>query len=142
MKMCAFALPFVFYSALGYSQEWYSDLDLALRQASEKNKPVLLYFSVPEACTTCEKLEEKVFSSTTWKEFAQQRYVLVRPSFESTASFESKAENLLIVEKYNKDGFFPFVVILDKNGKIMGKTGTYNNEHPEAYISMLESISR
>lgn len=137
-----FVLPVLLCSAMGFSQEWIADLDVALQQASEVDKPVLLYFSVPEACIPCEKLEEKVFSSKEWIDFVQQNYVLARPQFESTASFEKKAENLLIVEKYNKDGFFPYVVILDKSGKIVGKTGTYNNEPPETYIALLESISR
>src|SRR5690606_14373712 len=142
MKRCAFVLPLLFCGTLGFSQEWISDLSMALRQASAQNKEVLLYFSVPDACTACEKLEEKVFSSPTWLSFAKENFVLAKPSFEASASFASKAENLLIVEKYNKDGFFPFVVILDKNGKIVGKTGNYNDEHPDAYIAMLESISR
>jgi hypothetical protein len=34
---------------------------------------------------------------------------------------------LALAEKYNKDGFFPLVVVLDKTGKVLAKKG-YENQ--------------
>lgn len=122
------------------SQEWTTDLNLALNQASAQNKNVLLYFSVPEACEKCLQLEKNIWRSEEFQEYVKPRLILATTNFSDSASIEIKTENLLIVEKYNKDGFFPFVVIVDKDGKILGKSGVYNNETPAEYLNFLSSI--
>jgi hypothetical protein len=34
---------------------------------------------------------------------------------------ELKKQNQGLAEKYNQEGFFPLVVVLDGNGKVLGK---------------------
>ncbi len=125
-----------------YAQEWVSDLDVAFKEAGADNKRVLLYFSVPDACEICKKLEENVLRSDEFQAYAKANYVLAQPDFSASLSMAEKAENLLIVEKYNKDGFFPLVVVLDKNAKVLGKTGVYNDETPKEYLTILESFAK
>jgi sensor domain CHASE-containing protein len=50
-----------------------------------------------------------------------------------------KNENSALAEKYNKDGFFPLVVVLDKTGKVITKKG-YENQSATKYISELQAI--
>lgn len=121
-------------------QQWNASLEKALKEASASDQKVLLYFSVHEACQICRELEEKVFASEEFQAFTSGRYVLARPDFKETDSFEEKAGKLIIVEKYNKDGFFPLVVILDKNSRVLGKTGVYKGETAGEYINVLKSI--
>jgi thioredoxin-related protein len=123
----------------GHAQQWNSDLEQAQREAAREGKKVLLYFSASGHCAPCQDLEEKVFSSDEFKAYAGKHFVLVKPEFDDKATFAEKADNLLIVEKYNKDGFFPWVVILDPSGKAINKVGQYNNESPIAYLKRLES---
>jgi thiol:disulfide interchange protein len=132
----------LFCSSVVSAQEWKSSLQPALEEADSSGKNVFLFFSVADACETCKALEEKVLLTEVFKNFASDKYVLAKIDFTSDVSLEEKAENLLIVEKYNKDGFFPWVVIINKSGKILGKTGLYNNESPEEYIRKLQSLER
>ena len=125
-----------------YAQEWVNDLDVAFKEAEADNKRVLLYFSVPDACDICKQLEENVLQSDEFQAYAKANFVLAQPDFRESLSMAEKAENLLIVEKYNKDGFFPLVVVLDKNAKVLGKTGIYNNETPRQYLTLLESFGK
>lgn len=125
-----------------YSQSWKTNFNEALREASASGKEVLLLFSVPDNCESCEKLEKNVLESEEFLTYAQDNYVLVKQDFKSSNSPESLEENLLIVEKYNKDGFFPLLVMINKNAKIVGQLGTYNNETPSQYISKLKSAKR
>ncbi len=122
------------------AQEWKKDLNQALAEADAEHKYVLLLFSVPDACDICGQLESKVMASEEFKAYAKANFVLAKPDFSGSASYQTKADNLLIVEKYNKDGFFPWVVILDRNSKVLGRTGNYNNETPEEYIKILQAI--
>lgn len=129
-----------------YSQEWQSDFDEALKIANIQNKNILLVFLLPEACDTCASLEKEVLHSEDFKAFARENYILTKVDFQNnTSSFlssETKAKNLLIVEKYNKDGFFPLVVLLNKNEKVLGKIGLYNDESPSQYIALLQSLEK
>ena len=129
-------------SSMVQAQEWKKDLDKALSQAGNENKLVLLFFSVPEACDICMELDKSVFASEEFKAYARENFILAKPDFSESATFETKADNLLIVEKYNKDGFFPLVVILDKNSRVLGKVGIYNGETPQQYILSLQSIAK
>ena len=44
-------------------------------------------------------------------------------------------------EKYNKNGIFPLVVLLDKTGKIMGMTG-FKNVSAVDYIELIHSFEK
>lgn len=129
---------FVLFGISAHAQEWNPDLESAKRQAAESGKKVLLYFSAAESCQPCQNLEQTVFASPEFIAYADKNYVLARPVFAAAASFAEKADNLLIVEKYNKDGFFPWVVILDSKGKVVNKVGQYDNEPPLTYLKKLE----
>lgn len=121
------------------AQQWEKDLDAGLKEAAQQNKKVLLFFSVPEHCDTCVKLEQKVFKSPEFLAFADAHYVMVKIDFSYQQEDKNQLQkNLLIVEKYNKDGFFPHVVVLNAGAKITGKAGVYNNETPQEYMSLLQ----
>ena len=123
-----------------FSQTWKSNLNEALQEATASGKEVLLLFSVSENCESCHKLEKNVLQSAEFLSFAKENYVLVKQDFQNSP--DTVEENLLIVEKYNKDGFFPLLVMINKNAKTIGQLGTYNNETPSQYIAKLKSAKR
>ncbi|HEU0137690.1 MAG TPA: thioredoxin family protein, partial [Flavobacterium sp.] len=131
-----FAFCAFFVLTPAFCQIWNENLEDALLKATAENKRVLLFFTVPDACESCVALEENVLQSPEFGEFASN-FILARADFQHTSlhpvTAETKAKNLLIVEKYNKDGFFPLMVLLDKNGKVVGSRGTYNGESPAEY---------
>jgi thioredoxin-related protein len=129
----------------GMAQQWEKDLDVGLKEAVHQNKKVLLFFSVPEHCDTCVKLEQNIFKSPEFLAFADDYYVLVKVDFsyeQEGLSKDQLQKNLLIVEKYNKDGFFPHVVVLNAAAKIALKTEVYNNETPQEYLSLLKKNTK
>jgi thioredoxin-related protein len=135
----------VFCSPCSQAQQWQTDLQVGLKEAAQQNKKVLLFFSVPERCEACNKLERSIFKSPEFIDFARENYVLVKIDFSYEAQELSKDQlerNLLIVEKYNKDGFFPHVVVLNKDAKIATKVGVYNRETPQQYLAMLRANSK
>jgi thioredoxin-related protein len=127
------------------AQQWQNDLQVGLKEAAQMNKKVLLFFSVPERCDACNRLERNIFKSPEFIEFASENYVLVKIDFSYEAEELSKDQlekNLLIVEKYNKDGFFPHVVVLNKDAKITNKVCVYTRETPQQYLSLLRNNSK
>ncbi len=125
----------------GYSQDWKSNLNDAFKEANASGKDVLLFFSTNQDCLSCKTLEQKVLRSPEFLNYAKENYLLVKEDFslEQEKDIESK---LLIVEKYNKDGFFPLVVIINKNAKVLGQLGAYNNESPQQFLTKLQSIKK
>lgn len=124
-------------TSLGHAQ-WQTDLNRALRQSE---KPVLLFFTTGRDCERCHSLEENVLKSKEFLDYAQQQFTLVKQDFDNNDP-EHLEENLLIVEKYNKDGFFPLVVLIAPDGKRMGQIGAYQDETPAQYIAKLKTLNK
>jgi thioredoxin-related protein len=120
------------------AQKWHDDLEKALDLASKENRKVLLYFSIDQGCNSCQDLQRGVFESEDFARFAVD-YVLVRENFGNERRRTDKAAKLLIVEKYNKDGFFPYVLVLDKEGKVLKKTGASGTENPTVFLAALKN---
>jgi hypothetical protein len=54
-------------------------------------------------------------------------------------SLELQAHNNALAEQYNKGGVFPFVVVLNKDGRVLGQT-SYSKKTPQEYIVELEGF--
>lgn len=116
------------------SQNWITEVDQAFVEAKSGNKKVLLFFTLKD-CATCDALESNIFNSIVFREHAANEFILAKVDFSHTEHITLDYEKtLLIVEKFNRDGFFPFVVIADYNGKILKKMPPYENESVSDYI--------
>jgi thioredoxin-related protein len=142
MKSMIFGVVFIFISAPAIAQAWETDLNKAFREAEAQNKNVLLFFSVADACETCRRLDNNVFQSEEFLAYAKENLVLVKLDFGNTSNTNDKAEQLLVVEKYNKDGFFPWVVLINKNEHIVGKASLYEGQSAAKYVNDLKSLDK
>ncbi len=52
---------------------------------------------------------------------------------------EQQKQNNQLAEKYNTQGYFPLVVVMDKNDKVLGTTG-YEKMETFEYIKLLSSF--
>ncbi|MBD3581035.1 thioredoxin family protein [Flavobacterium selenitireducens] len=123
------------------AQQWKTDLDEAFREAAVSNRNILLFFSVSDACDICRRLDNDVFQSEEFLEYAQDNLVLVKLDFKNQATGD-KSDQLLIVEKYNKDGFFPWVVLINKHQKVIAKMPLYQEQTARQYLAQLKSANR
>ena len=132
-------------SSIGFSQEWKTSLMEAKQEATKENKKILLVFSGSDWCAPCMKLEKNVWQSEAFKKVADEKYILIKADFPkkkaNQLSNELTENNNKLAEKYNKDGNFPLVVILDKNGKVEGMTG-FKNISAEDYIKLLKTLKK
>jgi len=132
-----------FIATAGYSQEWKHNLEEAKKEAAEQNKEILLVFSGSDWCGPCIKLDKNVWQSDAFKAESQKKWVLIKADFPkkkaNLLSPELTANNEKLAEKYNNEGNFPLVVLLDKTGKVIGQKG-YVNISAEDYIMALHSL--
>jgi thioredoxin-related protein len=144
MKKIIFAM-LILVSNYGLAQNWQTDFEEAKRIASEQNKNIIIVFSGSDWCAPCIKLDKNIWQSEAFKSEAAKEWVLVKANFPrkkaNELSKEQTEHNRKLAEKYNIEGSFPLVVILDKSGKVLGKMG-FKNVTPEEYITMIHSLEK
>jgi thioredoxin-related protein len=127
------------------SQEWQENFDEAKKIASEQDKNIIIVFSGSDWCAPCIKLDKNIWQSEAFKKEANEEWVLVKANFPrkkaNELSKEQTEHNRKLAEKYNIEGSFPLVVILDKSGKVLGKMG-FKNVTPEEYIKMIHALEK
>ena len=124
-------------------QNWTTSLDAAKTEAISSNKNILLVFSGSDWCAPCIKLDRTIFQSDVFKAEAEKKWVLLKADFPkkkgNLLSAEQTESNKKLAEKYNKEGNFPLVVLLDATGKVLGITG-YKNVSPTEYVQLLNAM--
>ena len=140
-----FLFFFLLITTIGFSQNWKTNFEDAKVQAATENKNIVLVFSGSDWCGPCIKLDKNIWQSDAFKKESAKKWVLVRADFPkkkaNQLSDELTTSNKNLAEKYNKEGNFPLVVVVDSNGKVIGKTG-YANVEPEDYITILHGLEK
>ena len=125
------------------AQNWQTDMSKAQKIASEKNALVLLVFQGSDWCAPCIKLNKEVWSTSAFKAHAANNFVMVQADFprkkKNALSTGQVIKNQQLAEQYNAEGVFPFVVVLNAFGKVIGQTG-YKKLKPKEYIQHIESF--
>ncbi len=141
MKKSILLVTFMFFSSfLLYAQDWHTNIDEAKQFASKNNQKVLLVFQGSDWCAPCIKLDNQIFKSEEFQTLIRNKFVMVKADFprkkSNKLSPEQELKNNKLAEIYNTQGFFPLVVILDNQGKVLGKLG-YENISPKDYYTKL-----
>ena len=135
----------LFIGTTGYSQNWKTNFEEAKIEAAKENKNILLVFSGSDWCAPCIKLENLVWKSDAFQAEVAKSWIVYKADFPkkkaNQLSPELSERNKKLAEKYNKNGIFPLVVLLDKTGKIMGMTG-FKNVSAEDYIKLIHSFEK
>ena len=122
------------------AQLWENSFESALQKANTDDKPIILVFSGSDWCGPCIRFKKKVLDSEEFSAYASQNYVMYNADFprkSKNALVEEKLNaNKSLAEKYNPKGFFPLVVVLDKNESVLGKTGFDKKRTPGKYIDL------
>lgn len=137
-------IVFFMVSYFGTAQNWYTNFEDAKKVATQENKNILLVFSGSDWCAPCIKLDKKVWQSEEFKT-ASNAWILVKADFPNKKANQlseaQTAHNKKLAEKYNKDGNFPLVILLNKDGKTLGVVG-YKNISAQDYIALLHTFEK
>jgi thioredoxin-related protein len=135
----------LFMAILGYSQNWKANFDEAKKEAKDQNKNILLVFSGSDWCAPCIKLDNVVWKSDAFQLAAAKNWVIYRADFPKKKANQLAPElvqsNNKLAEKYNRNGSFPLVLLLDKTGKVIGMTG-FKNVSASEYIQLIHSLEK
>jgi thioredoxin-related protein len=128
-----------------YSQNWKSTFEEAKNQAAIENKNIVLVFSGSDWCAPCIKLDKTVWQSDEFKKESETNWVIYKADFPKKKANQLSQNmiesNKLLASKYNASGNFPLVVLLDKNGSVLGIEG-YKNYSASDYIRLIHSFEK
>ena len=125
------------------AQDWKTNFSEAKAEAQKENKKLIMVFQGSDWCAPCMKLNREIWSSEDFQSYAKDHYVMLKVDFprkkDNALPDEQQIQNGKLAETYNKKGFFPFVVVLDPKGQVIGETG-YKHITPDEYIHLLNSL--
>ncbi|WP_281637903.1 thioredoxin family protein [Flavobacterium marginilacus] len=123
---------------------WETDFTIAKKTAKEKNELILLNFSGSDWCGPCIVLHRDYIQSEVFKEMADKNLVLVNADFprkkKNIGTPEQVKQNEQLAELYNKEGNFPFTLLLDANGKIIKTWHGKPQNSPEEWTAEIKAI--
>ena len=125
----------------GFTQT--NQLEKAAQLAKQENKLIFMNFSGSDWCRSCIVLKQSILNTPEFESFANDKLILLDVDFprkkKNRLSKEQTQYNEKLAEKYNKDGQFPTIIILDADLNIVAKTG-YKRLSPAQYINHIKTL--
>ncbi|WP_231460148.1 thioredoxin family protein [Pedobacter sp. Leaf132] len=123
---------------------WMGNFSEAQKQAKASHKQILINFSGSDWCGPCIRLRKEILESESFEQYANTNLLLVRADFprqkKNQLSKEQVKLNESLAEVYNKDGKFPYTVLVDENGKVLKSWDGYPDESAQAFVAEINKI--
>jgi protein disulfide-isomerase len=121
---------------------WNTNLEAAQAVAEVEGKHLFVYFAGSDWCGWCDRFHNEVLTTSRFESYLDESFVPVLIDFprgiEQTEQL--KADNQVVARRMGIEGF-PTVVLMDAEGKELGRLG-YLPGGPNNYISEVRSIIR
>lgn len=123
--------------------DWLTDYNQALAKAKAEKKLVLLDFTGSDWCPPCKNLHKNVLSTREFLDYAAKNLVLVEVDFprQKQLPAEQRKANQALAERFNIRAY-PTIVLLNAEGRELGRTQGYSGESAKAFISRLENWAK
>lgn len=136
LLICLFSI-----TQISFSQQ-VNTLESSLTKAKQEHKKVLLYFSGSDWCAPCIKFKKTFIQNEAFQSFASENLIVVNADFprlkKNALSEEQTTENEKLADKYNANGIFPLVLVLDENGKVIKKWEKLPDETIDTFLAQLK----
>ena len=121
---------------------WHYSLDEAKQIAVKEHKYILLNFSGSDWCGPCIRMHKEIFDDPVFQNFAGETLVMVNADFprskKNQLSQEQQSLNGKMADTYNRQGAFPYTVLLDAEGKVLKAWDGYPKENVIAFIEEIK----
>ncbi len=129
---------------LFFTADWHHNLKEAQLIAQKEHKYILLNFSGSDWCGPCIRMKKELFESEVFKQMADTQLVLVNADFPRNKKNQPTADQQKIndemADRYNPLGKFPFTLLLNEKGAVLGSWEGFPNESPDVFVEDLRNI--
>jgi|ERR1700731_1270655 len=139
------ALVLALTATVAFAAEWRTDYDKALAEAKAANKYVLLDFNGSDWCGPCIEMKKVAFSKPAFFTYASTNLVLVDVDYPRKKKLPESVtkQNERLAKQYDIErSGYPAIVLLDPNGKVLGRLEGYSGETPAAMIAWVEKLKK
>ena len=127
------------------STTWLNNLDSARARAKAEHKYILLNFSGSDWCIPCMKLEQDIFNSDEFSNYAKDNLILINADFprksKNQLSKQQQKINDALADKYNQQGSFPFTLLLDADGNKIKAWDGYYKYGPGNFVNEIRTLT-
>jgi len=126
-------------AAKGTDIKWTEDYKAALETAKKDKKMVLLDFTGSDWCPPCKALNATVLTSDAFAQWTKDTFVLVDLDYPRAKPQDdaTKKQNADLAKQYGIEGY-PTIIILNSDGKEIGRQVGYGGEKPDEFIAARE----
>ncbi len=150
MKRCLGILVCICFSTTcTFSQlslRWFTNYKKATAVAAKENKPVLLFFHGSDWCPPCIKMQQEVFSDSSFIGFAAGKLIFLNVDFPLKPPLSAKQlrHNKAVKKQFElPDDFtqgYPQVIIIDAAGKMLYQEKGYEGEGAAKLMDITKNI--
>ena len=123
---------------------WLTDFNNAKTEAATSGKYILINFSGSDWCGPCIRMHKEIFDAESFINYAEKKLVLVNADFprlkKHQLSAEQQKQNDALADQYNKQGHFPYTVLIDGKGKLIKTWDGFPNQTPDQFIAEINSM--
>lgn len=101
----------------------------------------IIVFEGSDWCVNCIQLEKNILSDAAFIEFSQKNEIKIeRIDFPQRKKQDKEIEryNAEMAEKYNFDGTFPTVILIDETGDAFIKIPTQRHKSTDGFLSFIQ----
>ena len=124
--------------------QWEPSFENAKKTAKEQHELILLNFSGSDWCGPCIVLRKDYLESEAFSDMASNNLVLVNADFprkkKNMPAPEAVKRNEALAEIYNKEGSFPFTLLLNAEGKVIKTWHGKPDISPEEWTAQIKVL--
>lgn len=118
------------------------DIKAAKQYAKDNKKAVLLNFTGSDWCGWCKLMEKNVFEKEAWAAYAKDKLALVSLDFPQDKTLVPEKyvpRNVELAKEYGVRSY-PTYILLDAQGKVIGKLTAGQEKTPESFQQEVEVL--
>jgi thiol-disulfide isomerase/thioredoxin len=127
------------------SAQWLTDFKTATAEATVHRRLILLNFSGSDWCGPCIQMHKQIFNAEVFTKFADSSLILVNADFPRSSknrlSAAQQKTNDALADTYNKEGHFPYTVLLKPDGTIIKTWDGLPKEDATTMITEIKAAS-
>lgn len=134
---------FLSFQATAASKAWFSSETDAKAYAQENKVPVMYVFAGSDWCKPCIQLKQTILTSEAFQQYHPAKVAVLYLDFPQQQKNQLpdalRKQNEKLAEAYNKAGYFPYIVVVTAEGKIIGNIA-FKHQTPEVFIEQCEAL--
>ena len=143
MKYSVLFILMLITSYSAYAQSEFTTFEVIKQNAEEADQPIMLVFSGSDWCKPCIKLKKTILDTPEFQEYSQNlKFIYLDFPYRKKLHQEETKRNELLAEKFNKNGAFPKVIIINHSEDVLGEVAYQKSMSSETFITEVEAIIR